>query len=328
MKLQKNIETGALLFYCRIFNKRKPIFVSWALTHRCNHHCKYCDIPTLKTKELTRKQIFRMIDELSEMSNKMIVFTGGECLLREDMGEIVDYCKSKGIYVAVSSNGDLIRSKIKEIKNADMLQLSFDGPKEIHDKQRGKGSYDAVLEAIKIAKKGGIKKIVLNVTLTRHNCRFIDYIIRFAEEHGVELSLEPVAYMPLGKRNVRDYLMSKKERGGVFDYLIKKKKSTKAIGNTTSGLEYFRDYPRKEIIKCGAFKVNCMISPDGDIYPCTFLERKIKPYNAAELGFREAFMRSKPVNCDSCLCNKTLDLSKLFSLDMRAIIEIINLSLK
>jgi MoaA/NifB/PqqE/SkfB family radical SAM enzyme len=328
MKFRKRLEIALLMLYCKLCRKRMPLFVSWAITHKCNHHCGYCDIPDLETKELTTSQVFDIIDELYAMGTKVIFFTGGEPLLRKDIERVIDYCKNKGLYVGISSNGDLVRKKIDDIRKVDMLQLSFDGPKEIHDRQRGKGSYDSVIEAIRIAKKNKIESVVLNSTITRYNYKFIDYILQIAKKYDVKVSFEPVDYMPLGKKNVGIFLLRQENRKKVFNYLIKKKKEGSAIENTVAGLEYFRDYPTKEKIDCGAFRISCVITPDGNLFPCSFLENKIKPYNCIEFGFKEAFTESKPITCESCLCNKILDLSKLFSLNLTAIIDIINSSLK
>jgi len=328
MKFRKRLGIASLMLYCRLFRKRMPLFVSWAITHRCNHHCGYCDIPDLKTKELTTSQIFKIIDELCSMGTKVLFFTGGEPLLRKDIGKIIDYAKSEGLYVGISSNGELVKEKINDIKKADMLQLSFDGPKEIHDRQRGKGSYDKVIEAINIAKKKKIESVVINSTITRYNYKFIDYILQIAKRYDIKVNFEPVEYMPLGKKKVGIFLLRQENRKKVFDYLIKKKKNGNMIENTIAGLKYFRDYPQKEKIECVAFRITCVIAPNGNLFPCSFLENKIKPYNCIELGFKEAFNKSKPINCDSCVCNKILDLSKLFSLDLTAIIDTITSSLK
>lgn len=326
--LKRNLDIGRLLIYCKLFKKRMPIFISWALTHRCNSHCKYCDVPDFKTKELNTKQILKIVDEAYSLGNRVIVFTGGEPLLREDIGAIVNYCKKKGIYVALTTNGSLVKKRINDIKGIDMLQISFDGPKEIHDFQRGKGSYNKVMEAVRAAKEHGINQIVLNTTITNYNCKLLDDIIELAKKKNVRVDFEPVTFVPLGKKKVKPLLVPKEYRKELFTFLMKKKAETGIINNTLASLKYLRDYPNVEKIKCGAFRVNCVINPSGDIYPCTFLENTTKPFNCVKTGFREAFMSSKPVNCNSCLCNKTLDLSKLFSLDLTAIRDIITLSLK
>lgn len=328
MKILTNLKIGALLLYSALFRKRVPLFVSWAITHRCNSHCKYCGIPLLKTKELTTKQVFGIIDELAEMGACFIVFTGGEPLLRNDIGKIVDYCKKRGVSVSIDSNGVLVRKRISDIRNIDLLQLSFDGPREVHDLQRGKGSYDKVIEAVKIARKHHIP-VTLNATLSKyHKCEDVDYVLSIGKKYGAEVRFQPVVNEPLASKNVEELFMDREMRKGIFDYILKKKNEGYSIQNTRAGLSYLRDYPKSEHIKCGAFRINCLINPKGDLYPCTFFDTKIEPYNCVNLGFREAFQKSKPITCNSCVCNKTLDASKLFSLDPTAVIDMIKASIK
>ncbi len=327
MKFRRKLRIALLLLYCRLFRKRIPLFLSWEIGYKCNLHCKYCDIPLVRAKELTTEQVFRIIDDFVEMGTCVVIFTGGEPLLRRDIGKIVDYCKEKGLYLSINSNGLLVKEKINDIKNIDLLQLSFDGPPQIHDFHRGKGSYEKVMEAIRIAKENGIK-VTLSTTLSNHtSLSNIDYLLDIAKKYNVKLRFQLVVKKPLASKNVGDLCIPKEKRKEIFNYILKKRRETGLIENTRAGLVYFRDYSGGQSINCGAFRINCLIAPNGDIYPCTYLETKIKPYNCEKIGFKEAFRRSKPITCTSCLCNKTLDASKLFSLDFTALIDIIKSSL-
>ena len=75
----------------RVLKKNTPIVVSWSLTNRCNSKCKYCSRWKQETAELNTKQIFSIIDELSKMGTRRIIYTGGEPLIREDIAEIINY---------------------------------------------------------------------------------------------------------------------------------------------------------------------------------------------------------------------------------------------
>ncbi len=329
MKLRKKFELGVLLLYCKLFKKRRPLFVSWYLTHRCNMRCKYCDISTFSNKELSSRQIFKIIDEFASLGGKGINLTGGEPLLRDDIGKIVDYAKAKGIFVKLNSNGLLVKQKINDIKNVGILEFSFDGPRRIHDMQRGRGSYDKVMEALKIAREKGIKT-VLSVTVTKRNMNAIDKIIDFIEKEKILTHFQPVAPI-LGPYSFKKLEIPKESYSEVLDSIINGKQRCRFIVNTTLGLEYLKK-EQKEIMRCGAFSINFVIAPNGDLYPCNGLYNRIKPYNCIKLGLKEAFLKSKPVNCDSCLCTQTLDLDllyeKILSLDFVAIRDMIKSGLK
>src|SRR3989339_1445427 len=94
---------GLKYINAKLFNKRVPLAVSWALTYRCNHKCSYCGLWKKETQELTAGQIFAVIDELALAGTQYIGFTGGEPLIREDIGEIIKYALSKNIKVRVNS---------------------------------------------------------------------------------------------------------------------------------------------------------------------------------------------------------------------------------
>jgi len=98
-----------------VFKKRFPLAVGWNITYRCNLQCKYCGWWENRASELNTKDIIGLIKELAFLGTKFISFSGGEPLLREDLGDIIDFCKMKGIYVSINSNGTLVKEKIKNI---------------------------------------------------------------------------------------------------------------------------------------------------------------------------------------------------------------------
>src|SRR3989338_1325310 len=102
-------------------------------------------------------EIISLINELSISGTKRLSFYGGEPLLREDIGEIIYYSKSKGLFLTINTNGFLVEDNISKIRNIDILTLSFDGPSDIHDSQKVKGAYENLIKAVKAARRKGIK---------------------------------------------------------------------------------------------------------------------------------------------------------------------------
>ena len=93
MKFRKTAQALKALFQARVYKKKTPLIVSWALTARCNLRCKHCNAWNLEAEELETGQILRLVEELSRMGTCKIQFTGGESLLRDDIGQILDCCK-------------------------------------------------------------------------------------------------------------------------------------------------------------------------------------------------------------------------------------------
>jgi len=137
--------------------------VIWNLIRRCNLQCKHCYSTSLDIDfkdELTTQQIKVTIDDLKVAHVPVLILSGGEPLMRPDIYEITAYAKSKGFYVALSTNGTLINeSNIAQIKAADYqyVGISIDGLEEFHDEfRRQKGSFKTSMHAIKLCKEAGI----------------------------------------------------------------------------------------------------------------------------------------------------------------------------
>ncbi len=88
---------GALL--ANLFGRRIPLSVMYSVTNRCPSQCAYCNIPNRKQRELTTKEAFSLIDQLVEAGTQRLALWGGEPLVRDDIGSIIDYAKIKGLYL-------------------------------------------------------------------------------------------------------------------------------------------------------------------------------------------------------------------------------------
>lgn len=271
---------------------------------------------------MTTGEIFKAIDRLTTMGTRVIMFSGGEPLLREDMGDIIRYCKGKSIFVGLTSNGDLVREKIKDIKDLDVLKLSFEGPPEIHDSLRGEGSYGSIMDAVKIAKENNMN-IKFNTTLTKHNIDHIDYILQKAMDLDVKVKFNPVTYLhSLGKDISFLFPEGEKYRQTV-QRLIDLKKSNPYIINSSVALKYLYNWPAYSRLKCYAGRLSCCITPNGDVYPCSLLRDRAKSFNCLLPEFKESFPElSREVSCDGCWCTSTLELNFFLAFNIDAVLNI------
>src|SRR3989338_9511571 len=117
MRLKNIIKIGIGVLYARLLNRRTPLNVMLSVTNRCPSRCSYCNIPNRNQRELTTTQIFHLIDELRKNGTQRLGLWGGEPLLREDIGQIIDYAKEKGMFVTMDSNGYLVPEKTDKLKN-------------------------------------------------------------------------------------------------------------------------------------------------------------------------------------------------------------------
>jgi len=160
---------------------------SWRATGACNARCKYCNVDATGAKaphELTTEEAFHLVDEVSKFGVRWFGIKGGEPLTRPDIFEITHYAKSKGLNVCLLTNGAFVDGSIYDnlVKDQIWTSVSIDGPEEINDQLRGKGSYRKALAAIEKLSEGGILN-GLACAITTINLDHLDHVCELAEKY-------------------------------------------------------------------------------------------------------------------------------------------------
>jgi MoaA/NifB/PqqE/SkfB family radical SAM enzyme len=321
MKLNEIIPIGIDVIKSKIFNEKIPLVIGWAITNRCNYHCKYCGRWKKQEKELSTKQVFSIIDQLANLGCKKIVFTGGEPLIREDIGDIINYCKKKGLLVGINSNGSLIKNKIDIIKNIDYLTLSLDGPEKINDSTRVKGSYNKAIKAIEIAKNKNIK-ISLTTVISKQNLNYLNKVLDISRKYKIFVYFQPVSFVYNNKsiKNFKPFVENYRKK---IDELINlKKKKNNYVGNSIPGLKHLRNWPNSKKIKC-ASNIRFRIEPNGNIYICGRVIEMTKPQNSIKRGVRESLNTITNFSCGNCWCARQVEINLAYSFNLKAITNII-----
>lgn len=309
------------LMKAKLFRIRKPLVVNWAITYRCNRSCSYCGVKDVDVEELSTPQILSFIDEMLKLKTKMIHFTGGEPLLREDMHLILKYCREKGISIGLNSNGSLVPQKIKSLNAVDLLSLSLDGPEEIHDTVRGSGSYREVMEAIRLARENNIKTRFITV-LSKLNLDSVDFILNKAEEFNSIVVFQPATRLRLESSTVNPIAAPVEKYRQIILRLISEKHRNEYIGNSVSGLRHLYNWPGPKAISCVNGLIVCRIEPNGILYGCADYKKTINAVDCKVFNFKEAFSNLKPVRCEGCWCASYVELNCLFSLKLDTIFNI------
>ncbi|MFC1631244.1 radical SAM protein [Candidatus Omnitrophota bacterium] len=321
MKAKRIFSIAAAILKAKIFKKQTPLLVGWAITGHCNRKCGYCARWQGNSGELSTAQILRVIDQLARLGCLRISFTGGEPLLRSDIGQIIDYAHNKGIEVRLNSNGDLVSAKKEQLKNLDALTLSLEGPVEIHDAIRGAGSYQKVIQAAKTARELGIK-VTLTTVLTRLNCDQIDFILAKAQELAAEVSFQPATPTVLGDKQANPLQPTETQYRQAMQQLIKKKKTAgRTIANSKAGLAYLYHWPRTKRLTCAAGVINARIEPNGEVIYCSRDKFPNPVLSCANGNFQEAFANLKPISCSDCCCANRVELNLCFRGNLSAILN-------
>jgi len=321
MKIKKIPAIASALLKAKFLKKRTPLIVGWAVTDRCNRRCLYCDRRRGKYDELPTEDIFRIVDQLKSLGTIRVSLTGGEPLMRDDIGRIVNYIHKKGIETKLNSNGSLVKERIRDLRNLDILTLSLDGDRKAHDSIRGEGSYDEVMEAARYAVGNGVKLSFATV-LTSLNLRSVDYITEKAGEFGAKVVFQPATELILGGKSRNPIVPTKGAYRGAIDRLIdKKRKGDRSIADSAATLKHLRRWPDPYKIGCASGWISCRIEPNGDIMYCgregVLKARK----NCARDGFKEAFETLKGVSCSDCWCAGRVELNLCFSLNPGAVLN-------
>ncbi len=174
---------------------QKPFIVFWELTRACMLACKHCRAKAQKKRhpdELTTEECFNVIEQLKKFGKPypLLIITGGDPLLREDLFEIIEYAKDFRVAIAFSGTKLANKSKLKKLKDAGVarIAISIDGSNaEIHDGFRGvKGTFEMSMEILKNALELGIP-IQMNTTVTNHNIHDLPNIMKLAIQSKVIL---------------------------------------------------------------------------------------------------------------------------------------------
>lgn len=182
----KNILSLKALASAHLLKKRTPLSVTHIITTRCNMRCSYCEMYKHQEQEMDTVQIKRILEEMARMGCRRYGISGGEPLVREDIGEIVSHAKKLGLITSLFTNGLLMKQRIDDLKDLDIILISFDGPEDVHDMNRQKGAYKAAMSAIKLARKRK-KTVWTGLTLTKNNHEHVQEILKTAKKLGLSL---------------------------------------------------------------------------------------------------------------------------------------------
>ncbi len=193
--------------------KRQPPgpVVIWNLIRRCNLKCKHCyaisgDVDF--AGELSRDEVFTVMDDLKSFRVPVLILSGGEPLLRPDIFEISKRAKDLGFYVGLSSNGVLIdEQNIAAIADVgyDYVGISLDGIGATHDAFRGMdGAFDASMNGIRLCQANDIR-VGVRFTMTMDNQAELPAMVKLVEDEDVDkFYFSHLVYAGRGNKNRGD----------------------------------------------------------------------------------------------------------------------------
>ena len=277
-----------------------PGHMVWEVTTRCNLDCIHCYASSvdLKQAELSTSEGKQLLEQIAGIEDfRMIVITGGEPLLRDDIFELVEYAGKLGFHIIFSTNGTLLTpdaaNDLARLGVAN-FSISLDGcTAEVHESiRRATGCFQGALDGIKAAARTGVC-LQVNFTAMRQNLAELPGLIDFAESLNTDIIMVFQAIQPQGKRG--DLELDAEGQMHLIRTIAEKQKKTRALIMPVCCPEYWawlvehgrgwlgRSLRDKVFSGCGAGRGFSYIRFDGEVWPCNFI-----PLSAGNVR-REAF---------------------------------------
>lgn len=179
-----------------------PIRVYFEITLACNLKCRYCynssGIP--RKEELSKREIFKVLDDFKKQNVLDIRFTGGEPTCRKDWFDIMSYAKKLGFAVSCNTNAAYVDEDInKKFAKLDIEQVtvSLDGDKKNHERNRGKNTFDRTILNLKKMHDLGVN-LRINTLINKYSINDIEFVLNIASKYVQEINFFTIVFLGRG----------------------------------------------------------------------------------------------------------------------------------
>ncbi len=329
--IRRHALPAARFAWARATGKKYPLMVTLSLTDRCNFRCEYCKLPELDRDEMSTADWIQAIDELADAGMQRVSLMGGEPLVRKDIGAIIDHLRARKINVAMNTNGWLVPKRLAEVEKLDLVCVTLDGPPEVHDLQRHKGSQVRALSAIELLRSKGMNVVTMTV-LTARGINTVDYVLERARELGVR-SFFQLVHDSEGDPD-KDIGAGITESGitDVALHLLRRKNEGWPVGPSRTYLRALAGEGGHGVrrlhscAECYASRYYLSITPTGDVIACPLTFRE-KSFNGREIGFLKAFEKLEQPQASGCACYPTQELNYMLGLQSEVIFNALGTAL-
>jgi AdoMet-dependent heme synthase len=202
-----------------------PFTIAWEVTRACAFACKHCRADAQHQRdprELTTEEGYQLIDRLSEFGSPILIFTGGDPMMRRDLFEWIEYAAKKGLRCSLTPTATALPTKdrLLQAKAAGIrrIALSLDAPSpDVHDDFRQvPGSWERTMRILHNAREVDLS-VQVNTTVSTFNVDLLPLMVPFIEEvAAVQWSV--FFLVPTGRAQTR-YMISPQRHEEVFNWL-------------------------------------------------------------------------------------------------------------
>src|SRR5512138_1806472 len=202
-----------------------PFTIAWEVTRACAFACVHCRADAQHQRdprELMTDEGYHLIDRIKDFGNPILIFTGGDPMMRPDLFELIQYASDKGLRCSLTPTATALPTpeRLSQAKEAGIrrIALSLDAPRpEVHDNFRQvPGSWERTMKILRNAQSIGLSAQI-NTTVTRHNVELLSEMVRFVQEVGA-VQWSVFFLVPTGRGQMSD-MISAEEHERVFNWL-------------------------------------------------------------------------------------------------------------
>ncbi|MGR6836258.1 putative heme d1 biosynthesis radical SAM protein NirJ2 [Syntrophomonas erecta] len=277
------------------------MLVSWNSTNQCNMFCDHCyrDAGARLSEELTTDEAKKLIRELVEAGFKIMIFSGGESLMRPDIYELGKYATEQGLRAVLGTNGTLISPEVaRDLKKAGFMAagVSLDSlvPAKNDAFRKMERASELAVEGMKNLHQAGLP-FQVHTTVMDWNVAELEDITDFAVEIGA-MAHHVFFLVPTGRgANIEEEALRVAQYEKTIHRLMDKQKQISIEIKPTCAPQFIRIADQKDMKLrfskgCLAGISYCIISPRGDVQPCAYLN--IPLGNVRERSFNDIWQNS------------------------------------
>jgi heme b synthase len=270
--------------------------IAWEITRRCNLACIHCRASAEMDpypNELTTEESLKLLDDIASFSKPVIILTGGEPLLREDIYQVTRHGTENGLRLVMAVNGTLVDERVaRKMQDSGIqrMSVSIDGATaESHDRFRQlSGAFDGALRGIQCAKKVGLE-FQINTTITRQNRHELPAILDLAIDLGAAAH-HVFLLVPTGRgKALTDQQVTAQEYEEILTWMYDQKDRSPLHLKATCAPQFYRILRQRAKAEgknvtyqnfgldattrgCLGGVSFCFISHVGQVQPCGYLE--------------------------------------------------------
>jgi radical SAM protein len=204
---------------------RAPFTIAWEVTRACAFSCVHCRADAQHRRdprELSTEEGFALIDRLAEFGSPILVFTGGDPMMRPDLFDLIEHADRAGLRCSLTPTATALptEARLRRAQEAGVrrIALSLDAPSaQVHDDFRKvRGSWDRTMAILHRARAIGLSTQI-NTTVTTHNVELLPEMVQFVKEVGA-VQWSVFFLVPMG-RGQELSMISPEEHERVFEWL-------------------------------------------------------------------------------------------------------------